>query len=241
MLVLSLFWTTAVIANVVHCNTAAAIAHWWKHGHCEEYIVDYGFQRITTYSLGSICFGSLLAAIIRTIRSILMVINGKMRQREAHHAPSSLLDRLNRWAARVILNLLHILDRMIVYFNRYAFCFVAIEGQDYMTASSTAVQLFKSRGFTTLLNDDIIDLLIQISTIMIGLLTMILAYVYCKSVILSKTYSYLLALFAFFCGYVMSTVLLSTMSSAVTTVYVSFAKNPQDLEVSDNILFSIYF
>lgn len=240
-LVLSLFWATAVIANVVHCTTAAAISHWWRQGKCDDDTVAEGFRRVTSYSFGSICFGSLLAAIIRTIRSILVFLNGKMRRREEYRQSSTMMERMNSCAARVLMNLLHILDRMIVYFNRYAFVFVAIEGQDYMQASSTAVQLFKSRGFATLLNDDIIDLLIHISTVMIGLLTMILAYMYCKAVVLSHAYSYLLAIFSFFCGYVMSTVLLSTMSSAVTTVYVSFAKNPREFEVSNLLHASFYF
>jgi hypothetical protein len=93
-------------------------------------------------------------------------------------------------------------------------------------ASSTVVQLFQSRGLSALLNDELIDILLFLSCLMIGVFSMGASLLFTRTVLLSRTYIYMLSLFGFFCGFVMSTVMISTLSSAVTTVYVSFAMNP---------------
>jgi multisubunit Na+/H+ antiporter MnhE subunit len=61
-------------------------------------------------------------------------------------------------------------------------------------------------------------------------------HIYAKTTLtLSWVYLTLLTLFGFFCGYVMSTVMLSVMASSVTTVYVAFARNPQVFQVNDHV------
>ena len=45
-------------------------------------------------------------------------------------------------------------------FNRYAFCYVAIYSLDFQGASKSVVKMFGERGWTALINDDIVDVVL---------------------------------------------------------------------------------
>jgi hypothetical protein len=233
-LLLALIWTNSVMVNIVHCTVVAAVARWWTTGTCTVEALQYFFSTFTSTSLGSICFGSLLGAIVRTVRAVTSFLHARVRRSN----DNSILGKLNRWAASVLDYLLTILDRIIVYFNRYAFCYVAIEEYDYIRASFAATTLLRARGFTALLNDDLLDFVIYISNTFIACVTMIAAYIFAKVVRLPTVYMYLLVVFGFFCGYVMGAVVLSTISSAITAVYVCFARDPAAFEATHPHLYS---
>lgn len=234
-LILSLFWANNIISNVVHCTTSAAVYSWWTNGTCSDEEMKSHFDTITTKSLGSICFGSLLTAIVRTIRSFLHLVSGRYKRPDNNNR--SILGELNKISYHILVSLTKALDRLILYFNRYAFCFVAIYGLGYLEAAKAAVDLFKSRGLTTLFNDDMIDLVIIVSQIIIAVICLVVGYVYAKVSGISGAYIYLVEVCSFSIGYVMSSVILSIIQSAVTTVYIGFAKNPSDFEVFFPLVF----
>lgn len=242
MLLLSLFWTNSVLSNIVHATTSASIYCWWMLGMCNEDDVKHFFQRITSKSLGSICFGSLLTAFIRTLRSILAVIYGWMSKKPEESQSNrynyhTVLATINRYCHSLIRNLLRMLDKVIVYCNRYALCFVGIYGVSYLQASKLAVQLFQNRGMTTLFNDDIIDCILFISELVISIICLIAAYIYARVSDLNSANTTLITTIGFVIGFVFSHVVLSLIQSAVTTVYVSFAKDPSAFEKSHPLLY----
>jgi hypothetical protein len=227
-LLLSLFWTSAVISNVVHCTTSAAVAKWWVVGYPSALSVQEGFERSTTTSLGSICFASLLVALVRTTRSVLHFANKQLSSVQS----SGIIRSMQRCFVRVIAFLLSVLDRLVVYFNRYALCFVAVYRYDFLQASAAASALFQQRGYSMLLNDDIIDVVLNIGHFIIGTISMCVGYVYGRVSGVGHAYTVLLTVFGFAVGYLISIVALSTISSAVATVYVSYVGNPLALQVS---------
>lgn len=229
-LLVSLFWTSAVVANVVHCTVAAAVARWWEVGYPSHLTVEHGFKRATTTSLGSICFASLLVAVVRSLRSVVHFLSKQLASTQT----TGLLRSLQMCLVRVLLYFLALLDRLVVYFNRYALCFVAIHRTDFLTASKTATALFVQRGFTTLLNDDIIDVVLQIGHLIIGIVAMCVGYVYGRLSGVGYAYTVLLTVFGFAAGYLISVVALSTVSSAVATVYVCYVERPLQLQVGDS-------
>jgi hypothetical protein len=229
-LLLSLFWTSAVIANVVHCTVAAAVSKWWVVGYPSALTVQQGFERATTTSLGSICQASLLVAVVRTLRSAVHLANKQLSTCTAQSG-SSVVRTLQQYLSRLLSFTLDILDRAVVYFNRYALCFVAINRYDFLTASKAATNLFVQRGFTTLLNDDIIDVVLNIGHVIIGIVSMCVGYVFGRLSNVGHAYTVLLTVFGFAAGFLTSIVALSTISSAVATVYVSYVENPLALQV----------
>lgn len=231
-LLLSLFWTSAVFANIVHCTVASAVSRWWVVGYPSAHTVQQGFDRATTTSLGSICLASLLVAVVRTLRSLVHLANKKLSSVQA----SGIVRSLQHFLVRILTFFLNVLDRLVVYFNRYALCFVAIHRYDFLTASKSATNLFVQRGFTALLNDDIIDVVLNIGHVIVGIVSMCVGYVFGRLSGVGHAYTVLLTVFGFAAGYLTSVVALSTISSAVATVYVCYVENPLALQVGTDVL-----
>lgn len=74
LLLVSYYWVHQVLSNVVHVTSAGTVATWWfvpfeAASYWSKAVRD-SFSRATTYSFGSICFGSLLVAIVQSLRAI---------------------------------------------------------------------------------------------------------------------------------------------------------------------------
>merc|ERR1711916_133773 len=90
------------------------------------------FKRASTYSFGSIAFGSLIIALIQTVK---FVLNSARR---AHR---------NEFFIACVDCLLGCIENLVRYFNTYAFTQVAVYGKDYITAAKDTWSLFLSHGF----------------------------------------------------------------------------------------------
>lgn len=73
-LLVSFYWFHQVLVNIVHVTSAGTIATWWyvpieAAGWWSTAIQD-SLVRSVTYSFGSICFGSLLVAVVQALRTL---------------------------------------------------------------------------------------------------------------------------------------------------------------------------
>ncbi len=95
------------------------VSTWWfapeDAGSCCSVAIKDSFVRATTASFGSICFGSLLVAIIQTLRT--MVENARS-------------DNDNEGGSAFLLCildcLLRCLEDMLEYFNKFAYIYVGM-------------------------------------------------------------------------------------------------------------------
>ena len=185
-LLFSLFWSSSVLSNVVHCSTSAIISIWWRT--CNNDNINDNrnhtiLKHIVTKSLGSICFGSLLVAIVRIMKTILTLIIQNLKKIRA----TSFLSYFQNCLLSLFSFILSVLDRIMTYFNRYAFCYVGIFGYDFLKSSKCAIELFQQKGWSILLNDDIIDFVIYLSNLLIGIISMLIGVLYCKLSGISKS------------------------------------------------------
>lgn len=80
VLSVSLFWTGAVLCNTLHVIVSGTLVRVTIHGSCEAAPIPTNsimksLQYALTTSFGSICYGSLFTAAIRTLRwEVLTVI-----------------------------------------------------------------------------------------------------------------------------------------------------------------------
>ena len=133
----TLFWTFMVLKNIIHVTVAGTVATWWFHKY-PKHVVLGAFFRACSVSLGTICFGSLLIAIVHTLREILNKFRTNRR------------DRREDGIAVVILTciascILECLEGLMVYINRYALCYTAVYGEDFLTSGKSIMQLFEQR------------------------------------------------------------------------------------------------
>ncbi|GMI19016.1 hypothetical protein TeGR_g11516 [Tetraparma gracilis] len=213
-MLISFYWGSTVISNVMHCTTAGAVATWWFSKDLGMTPVADSFFRACTYSFGSICFGSLLVAILKAIRQML---------KEAEKNKNA------QMFFCVIQCLLGIIESLLEIFNRYAFCYVAIYGYDFRKAGKAVFDMFKKLGWTTIINDDLIENALSFGAMGVGLIAGLVAYLYSVSVDLSATYTAPMVIVGICIGFGMASVTLSVVSSAVATVFVCFAENPESV------------
>ena len=74
LLFVSYYWVHETLQNVIHVSVAGVVGTWWfvteEANSCCSKAVGDSFFRAITYSFGSICFGSLLVAIVKALRAL---------------------------------------------------------------------------------------------------------------------------------------------------------------------------
>jgi hypothetical protein len=108
LLFVSLFFTAEVLKNCTHVTVSGVVASWWfepqNNGFCGASVLG-SFLRTITTSFGSICFGSLLVAIIQAVRQLVEMA----KQNED----------LGSTLACCIDCILGCLESLLEYFNKY--------------------------------------------------------------------------------------------------------------------------
>jgi len=214
-LLLSIYWEMQVFKNIIHCTVAGTVASWWFTPDVSSPVCG-AFVRSITSSLGSICFGSLIVAILQTLRQLL---------REAASRGNAL--------ACCAECLIDCIANLMEYFNFWAFCYVGIYGYPFCQAGSQVTELFKRRGWTAVINDNLIDFVLTITSLVVGVLTSAVGLLIVYSQRhwfsdLAKPYS-LMGLLGFIIGACLCSVTMNVVNSASATVFVCFADDPQAL------------
>ena len=225
-LFLSYYWTFHVINNIVQVTVAGVVGTWWfvpsdASSFCSRSIRDSYFRALT-FSFGSICLGSLLVAVIESL--VAMVRN----LRESGDGGSVFLC--------IAECLLALLRDVIEYFNRWAFTYVGVYGYSFVEAGKNVMNLFKSRGWTTIITDHLAQSVLTLVSVGVGLITGI------TSLIFSRTHGMVFgdelgaSSAAFFIGFttglVLTSTLMSLVSAAVNTVIVCYADAPAEFRVN---------
>jgi hypothetical protein len=145
LLLLSLYWGVQVIKYMLQTTVAGTIACWWFQPE-RKHVVRGSLFRASTTSFGSICFGALLVAIIQASRELVNMIRNQRRRRRNRSRSSSggaeILQAVIFCCAECILKLL---EDVLVYINRFAFCYVAAYGYGFIESGQKVYELFKQR------------------------------------------------------------------------------------------------
>ena len=114
-------------------------------------------SRALTTSFGSICFGSLLVAIIQTLKQL---------ARNAREQGGSMA--LLACIAECILGCL---ESLLQYFNKWAFIYVGLYGFSYLESGKKVIELFKARGWDTIIADELISMALTMLSVLCGLIS----------------------------------------------------------------------
>lgn len=228
LLFLSLYFTQQVLQSCVHVTVAGTVATWWvapdESGCCSKAVCN-SFIRTVTTSFGSICFGSLLVAILQALKSI------------ASAAQSN--DDL-AFIACIAQCIIGCLQSILEYFNKWAYIYVGVYGYSYIEAGKAVMQLFKDRGWEAIIADDLVGGAIFLICVVIGLIVggVGVALASLNSQVLELAVNSLAAAFGigFVAGLFVCSILLSTIASGVNTVLVMFADAPQEFQQNHPVL-----
>lgn len=217
LLVLFFFWTSQVVFNVMHVTAAGLAATWYfvGSGSMPRNPTWASFRRAVTTSFGSICFGSLLVAMIKLIRYI-----AESQRNHDHPFVSCIIDCI-----------LGCLERLLEYFNTYAFVHVAIYGCGYIEAAKRTWKLAKECFFAAYFNDALVGTTIFFVSLgcsgFIGVITAV------------ATGNAAAGGIVFCLIFAIHMLVFRALESFVVTIFVCFAQQPQALQVSSPELYSM--
>lgn len=217
VLVFSMLWMSQVTPNVMHVTTSGLVATWYFAGsdNMPRNPTLASFKRATTTSFGSICFGSLVVAIIQFIRWLV---------------ESAGSDYENGFLHCLLACILQCIERIVEYFNRYAFVHVAIYGCSYIEGAKRTFTLCKQCFFAAYFNDCLVSPTLNMFTLAVSLVFALIAGVSSKS--------WPIGVLVFVVAVLVHSLFFVPVDSAVTTVFVCFAECPEALRESDLQLYA---
>jgi uncharacterized protein YacL len=224
----SFYWVHQVLVNTVHTTTAGTVGTWWfvpseASSFCSSAVKD-SFTRATTYSFGSICFGSLIVAIVQALRAL---------QQQAQNSDDCQI------LACIIGCILACIQGIIEYFNKFAFIYVGLYGYSFLDAGRNVITLFQNKGWTTIITDDLSDNVLWLMSIGIALASGLVGFVMgaANQAMFSGigydqnggTVGFIIGLLV---GYLFSSIMMAVVGSGVSTAIVCFAEAPAEFEAN---------
>lgn len=68
-MLISVYWGQQVLQNILTCTTSGVVASWWYQPNTKK-VTAGALYRSLTSSFGSICFGSLIVAVLQALRTV---------------------------------------------------------------------------------------------------------------------------------------------------------------------------
>jgi len=223
ILVLCFFWTFEVGKNVMAVAISGVTANWYYFTSTNpEYVIRDNHPSVhfpTIYStgrallsFGTICFGSLITAALRTFNYL---------YRKGKNTDSVILKT-------IILSSVSCLEYILQVYNSNAFVIVAVYGSSYCKASVKTSKIVKKNGIQMIVNNDIIDGVMRtgksVSSFIIGFIGFFLAFIVYKLTFFLST---VLGIFGFIYGYVMLSMIAIVVEISASAFFVCFADHPE--------------
>lgn len=218
---LSLYWTTQVIRNTVHVTASGTFATWYflQATGMPANPTLKSMKRALTTSFGSICLGSLLVALLQTLRTLL---RSTRNQRNAIFV----------WIVDCILGCI---EGLIRYFNLYAFTQVAIYGKAYCEAAKDTWSLISSHGLEAIINDNLIGNVLSLGAFLGAVITALVGGI--AGAVLVNDQWVLCAVIGFLIGYSILSVCMEVVQSGSACILVCFAMEKDVLRVNNPNLY----
>jgi hypothetical protein len=218
-IVFSMYWSMQVVENVVHTSVCGVFAtFYFLHGTGAAIMkpVWNSFSRSMTYSFGSIAFGSLIVASIQFVR---FLINSTRNERD-------------NLAAACADCLLGMIERLVRYFNYYAYVHVAIYGKPFIQSGKDTWELIKSHGVDVIINDSLVGNCMSIAVLLISSTCALIAYLIGFALLDNEALMITSAVLTFVFVTMITAVATQLIESGVSATLVCYAEDPSALQRS---------
>ena len=205
-------WHLLTCINVSH-TTSCGVMGKWCFGTNKTGVTKQSFIYSITTKFGSIAFGSFIVAVIRTIEAILRQAREEARKSGNMGAVCLLC---------FIECIISFMGDILNYINSYAFIRVAMYHETFCVSAKATWNLFMSKGFTMLINDDISSLPINI-----GFFFGIIVFIIVPFAINSNS---IISIFiVFIAGLFIYVGMAQIISSFIKTLFVCWVEDPNKL------------
>ncbi|KAJ5588248.1 hypothetical protein N7537_010926 [Penicillium hordei] len=222
----AMYWVSEWIKNTVHTTVAGVYGSWYffskSAGGMPKGSTRGAFRRATTYSFGSISFGSLIIAFINMLRQACSIA-------QRHEAgEGNIVGSIAIWVLGCFISLL---DWLVTLFNRYAFCHIALYGKSYIPAAKDTWKMMRDRGIDALVQDCLMGPVLTMGSTFVAYVCALLAYLYLQftnpAYNRDGNFTAVIMAFAFLIGLQICQVFMTPIGSGVETIFVAMAWDPQ--------------
>lgn len=155
--IFTFYWVSELIRNLVHVTVAGSMGSWYfaSASHAPQNPTMSAFRRAATYSFGSIALGSLIIAILQTLRRIFRMLQNSNSR--------------NFWVlllsivARIFL---YLIEALLRFFNRYCLVICALFGTSYWQSMKKTVELFANNGYEMVMQNNVTAVIISVSALL---------------------------------------------------------------------------
>lgn len=232
------YWISEWIKNTVHTTVAGIYGSWYFYAQNDDSkgtsrlptgSTRGAFRRATTYSFGSVSFGSLIIAFVNALRQACSVL----RRHEA--GEGSIVGSI---FACILSSLVALLDWLVTIFNRYAFCHIALYGDAYIPAAKDTWKVVKDRGVDVLVNDCLMGPVLTMGAVGVAYICALLSFLYLQftkpgynsaAAEGEGSFTAVIMAFAFVIGLQVCHVFMTPVGSGIETIFVAMAWNPEVL------------
>lgn len=225
------YWISEWLKNTIYATIAGVYGSWFF---CTGKSAGWSglptgatrgaLRRATTYSFGSISFGSLIVALINCVRQIVSVA----QQQEAGQGNAAAA-----CALCVLGCIISIIQSIAEFINRYAFSHIALYGKPYIQAAKDTWSMMKNRGIDALVNDCLIGPVLSMGSVFVGFACALLAFLYLEftrpAYNSQGAYFPVAMAFSFLIGLQVCQIFMTPLGAGVDTIFVASAWDPEVL------------
>mmetsp|Transcript_77298 Transcript_77298/g.136310 ORF Transcript_77298/g.136310 Transcript_77298/m.136310 type:complete len:543 (-) Transcript_77298:305-1933(-) len=218
------YWSSEVFQNLCYTAACGVAASWYFLQDQASNPTLGAIYRTCTTSFGSICLGSLVVAILKTIRLLLRFARD---QAASEGGPCGFVGCFFLCCLECII---HQIEALLQYFNEYAYAHVAIYGKKYTSAARDTLSMLEQNGLVAIINDNLLGTVFILCTVFCGCLTGLVAGL--------VSWDWATAVVGLCAGLYVTSILLSVLNANVITIFVCFAEQPEALRLSNPELFA---
>ncbi|KIV97206.1 hypothetical protein PV10_00982 [Exophiala mesophila] len=220
------YWITEFTKAVIHTTVAGQYGAWYfcagKPSGIPSGSAFGAFRRATTYSFGSLSFGSLIIALINMLRQACSIA----QQSEA--ADGNMIGMIMYCVLGCIISML---QWLVEFFNRYAYCHIALYGKAYIAAAKDTWKMMKDRGWDALAQDCLVGPVVSMGGLFVAYLCALLSYLYLEytkpAYNEGRTFTPVIMAFSFLIGMQICKTFTMPITSGTETIFVALAWDPQ--------------
>merc|ERR1711962_717594 len=231
--IFGLYWGLFFFSAFGELVLAGVFAEWyWSNDNDKSYmpscVLGSALWNATIYHLGTVAFGSLILAIIRTIRTALEYLEKKLKKFN---------NDLTKCLLKCCKCCLWCLEKFMRFINRNAYIMCAVKSTNFCSSAKDAFNLLMRNLVRVVVLDSVVDFLLFLGKLVIVILTGCVSYLAfagqipeIKDQIPSLNYLYTPIFFIVLGSYFIASSFFGVYEMAVDTLFLCFL---EDLERND--------
>ncbi|CAF0895937.1 unnamed protein product [Brachionus calyciflorus] len=159
-----LFWVEAFIIGFNQMVLAGCFGDWYWSRSKSSCILFRSLKDTLVYHLGSIAFGSLLIAICKLLRTLIQLVERRLKSATGNNRQIGCLISFLSCCCKCCL---WCLEKFLKFINRNAYIMVAIYGRNFCKSARDAISLLASNPLRALVLDRVTDFILFLGRLLI--------------------------------------------------------------------------